>query len=82
MKQWNEIGIYQVRDILSRDGEYEKLMNQCNKARERYDAIVAKLTAQEREEIEDYIALCEELDYQWTHTAYRCGLMENKKRCQ
>lgn len=76
MKQWLEVGIYQVRDMLSRDEGYGRLMIQCEKAKERYDIIVAKLTEQEREEIEDYIALCEELEYQWTHTAYRCGSMD------
>ncbi len=76
MKHWLEVGIYPVRDILLKDEEYARLMIQCEKARERYDIIVAKLTEQEREEIEDYIALCEELEYQWTHTAYRCGRMD------
>ena len=42
-------------------------------AREEYEAAVRELNPEQQHRIEEYIALCEELEYQKTYTAYYCG---------
>lgn len=75
MEQWLRIGRYQVQEILDHDPEFKLLLTQLEQAEEDYRKVRNKLSAEDQEIVENYIALCEEVEYQKTHTAYRCGRM-------
>lgn len=75
MEEWLRIGVHQVQELLNHDPEYQKILHDLSVAEKKYHQIMKKLTIEERECVDDYIALCEELEYQRTHTAYRCGRM-------
>lgn len=75
MEEWLRIGMQQVQELLDHDPEYQKILHDLFVAEKKYLQIMKKLTSDERECVDEYIALCEELEYQRTHTAYRCGRM-------
>ena len=73
MKEWLETGIHQVNALLDKDGDFQELLEQLAVARVNYQAVVNKLSPEEQQCIDRYIALCEEVEYQKTLTAYYCG---------
>ena len=73
MREWLEIGIHQVNALLARDTDYQRLKRELEKAQKNYRTATEKLTPRELEQLENYIALCEEIEYQKTLTAYYCG---------
>jgi len=42
---------------------YQELLNQCLEAETRYQRLLTKLNANDQNDLEHYIALCEELEY-------------------
>ena len=73
MEEWLKTGIHQVNAFTAAGPDFQRLMKQTDTARIRYAAAVQGLSPVQRQAIEDYIALCEELEYQKTVTAYYCG---------
>ena len=73
MKEWLEYGYYETVKRVEKDTLYQALLERCAEQECLYLNIIQKLTPEERLVVEDYIALCEELQYQKTHTAYYCG---------
>ena len=73
MREWLEIGIHQVNALLAQDPDYQILKQELEKAQKNYRTTTEKLTPRELEQLENYIALCEEIEYQKTLTAYYCG---------
>jgi hypothetical protein len=73
MKEWLEIGTHQVNAILGCDADFQNLSKQLVFAEKQYRTVIEKLSPIELEIIENYIALCEEVEYQKTRTAYYCG---------
>lgn len=73
MSEWQETGMHQVNALLSKDADFQGLSKQLTVAQEHYQTAVGKLPPEERKFIEDYITLCEEVEYQKTLTAYYCG---------
>lgn len=73
MKEWQETGMHQVNALLSIDADFQELMKHLTVVQEHYQTVVGKIPPEERESIEDYITLCEEVEYQKTRTAYYCG---------
>lgn len=73
MKEWLENGIHQVNALLREDQDFRGLSQRLEEAKKDYDKAVQLLTSEQRQHIENYIALCEELEYQKTFTAYYCG---------
>ena len=73
MKEWLDTGIYQVGALLERDADFQSLLHQLENARVGYNEAISALSEQHREQVGDYIALCEEVEYQKTLTAYYCG---------
>ena len=76
MDKWLKIGRLQVQEILDHDPEFKQLLAQLEQAEKEYRKVIKTLPPQEQEIIENYIALCEDVEYQKTHTAYRCGRMD------
>lgn len=75
MEQWLRIGRLQVQEILDHDPEFNQLLAQLEQAEIEYRRVMDTLPPEDQEIIENYIALCEDVEYQKTHTAYRCGRM-------
>jgi len=73
MKEWLEIGIHQVNGLLAQDAEFQNLLEGLAVAQRDYQSVINRLSPEERQSIENYIALCEETEYQKTLTAYYCG---------
>ena len=73
MKEWLETGMHQVNALLSNDPDFQQLTQRLQEAETHYLALIRKLPPEEQEIMEDYIALCEETEYQKTYTAYYCG---------
>ena len=48
---------------------YQKLLEECYEAEDRYKQILAKLPISDQEYIEGYISACEELDHRRTYLA-------------
>lgn len=76
MEQWLEKGVFQVEKMLDQDPDYKMLLQEHQQAEKDYLAVAEKLSPEDRETVERYIALCEEIEYQKTHTAWRCGQMK------
>lgn len=53
-------------ELTQADAWYQQLLKQCEEAEKRYQQIVNKLSDEERDSVERYIALCEELEYRRT----------------
>lgn len=60
------------------DPWYQKLLAQCVRAEEDYQRIRSALTAPQREKLEAYIALCEELEHRRACLAYELGKTDGK----
>ena len=73
MKEWLETGIHQVAALLREDPDFQGLSQRLDEAKKKYDRATRSLTPDQQQTVEDYIALCEELEYQRTFTAYYCG---------
>ena len=73
MQEWLESGIHQVNAVLREDQDFQGLSQRLNVMKKGYDSVMQCLTPDQRQNIENYIALCEELEYQKTFTAYYCG---------
>ena len=75
MEKWLKIGQPQVQELLDRDPDFQRMLAQLEVLEEQYQQILKKLNPEDQEIVERYIGLCEELEYQRTHTAYKCGRM-------
>ena len=73
MKEWLKTGIHQVNALLRKDADFQKLSEQLAVAQADYQTVVDKLSPEEQQCIDHYIALCEEVEYQKVLTAYYCG---------
>ena len=63
--------IYEERlqQALARDAEYQALLKECRGLEEEYNQILDSLSLLDRELIERYIMLCEELDHRRAYLA-------------
>ena len=55
-----------INALAQEDVWYQQLLQQCEEAEKRYQQIVDRLSDEERDSVERYIALCEELEYRRT----------------
>lgn len=56
----------QLTALAQEDEWYQQLLRQCEAAEVRYHEILSKLSQGDRETVEKYIALCEEMEYRRT----------------
>ena len=75
MEEWIKVGQPQMQEILDRNPEFQSLLSELERSEAEYQQVLQKLTQEDQQIVERYIGLCEELDYQKTHTAYQCGRM-------
>ena len=62
------------------DAFYCGLLSKCAVLSEDYHRIQSQLSPDDRETLERYISICEELEYQRTCMAYAIGLQDGKRR--
>ena len=74
MKEWLETGTHQVNAFLQIDPDYKELLEQTEAAEAKYDKVMKKLSPADQEIVEEYIALCEDLEHQRTIAAWYCGI--------
>ena len=55
-----------LNSLTQEDEWYQQLLHQCEAAEVRYHQVVQKLSDEDREAVERYIALCEEMEYRRT----------------
>lgn len=74
MDKWvDDVYIRLVQSAKS-DADYQELLSQCMKAETDYALIVSTMTEEDRLRVDDYIALCEEVQYRMTRLAYDLGV--------
>lgn len=73
MDNWTNKGIAVVTARSKEDPIYQSLLEQCIVAEEACLAVLGNLTPQERACIEQYMTLCDELQYRMTQLAYSCN---------
>lgn len=73
MHHWNKIGQHQVNEFLDHDPEFQALLQQQDAAGTDFTRIMNGLPESDRQAMERYILLCEELEHIRTVTAYKCG---------
>ena len=73
MEEWIKTGQPQMQELLEHDPEFKTLLAELVQAEEGYKQVLQKLSSEDQQTVERYIGLCEELDYQKLHTAYKCG---------
>lgn len=62
----NEQQEKQLNSLAQADEWYQQLLAKCKNAEARYQQILKRLPSADRDIIETYIALCEELEYRRT----------------
>ena len=80
METWTNEILPKLLKIASADAFYQELCKYCAEKQTAYDQIVSKLPQQEAEQIEDYIASCEDLEYRMTQLAYDLGFASRDDR--
>lgn len=80
MELWADAVSRQIAEKCRRDPEYRKTLEECRDREQTYQAVLSELTPQQRSAIDDYIAICEELEFQFARVAFGCGLEMGK--CQ
>jgi hypothetical protein len=61
------------------DSYYQELLCQCEIKEIEYHRIICKLLPTEQEQVDDYVAVCEELEYRRTQLAYELGLEDGAR---
>ena len=73
MNEWFQIGIHKVNRLLRSDGDFQELYKEIKIAEENYQTVLDKLSPEDQWVVENYIALCEEIERKRTMIAYVCG---------
>lgn len=69
-----------LSEMAKKDAFYCDLLSKCAALSEDYHRIQSQLSPDDRETLERYISICEELEYQRTCMAYAIGLQDGKRR--
>ena len=72
MNEWFQIGIHKVNRLLRNDQDFQELQKEIQTAEENYQAVLDKLKPEDQWVIENYIALCEEIEHKRAMFAYHC----------
>lgn len=71
--EWTEWAVHQVTEMALHDRDYRELCLLRNEQETVYISIMEKLSPEEKEQVEDYIASCENLEYMMSIMAYEFG---------
>ena len=70
MDKWTFIGMRQVEELTQADPDYRKLLAEHEKLLPAFEALLAKLSYEDRELVLEYVNLQIDLQYQETRIAY------------
>ena len=70
---WNDCGVHQVAEIARTDKHYQDLLAECRRLEAGFCAVMDRLSEAERRLVEEYVAICEDLQYRETQLAYILG---------
>ena len=73
MDWWNDDILAQLRAISQSDEHYMWLKREMEKAEPEFLKIRNKMNPQEREKLDTYVALCEDMEYRKAQLAYILG---------
>ena len=76
--KWNDVALPSLIKLAKLDDCYQELLTRCYLLEEQYCKIIANLSDDDRSTIDEYIAACEEMQYQMTQLAYRLGMLDNQ----
>lgn len=79
MQIWADAVYRQISEKCRLDLDYQKVLEECRDREQAYHAAIAELTQQQRSAIDDYIAICEELEFQFARVAFFCGMEQGKE---
>ena len=71
---WNDYGIYRVTEKARGDQHYQELLAECKQLECGFNEVMNKLSEDDRSKVENYIAVCEDLQYRKTQLAYMLSL--------
>jgi hypothetical protein len=58
------------------DSLYLEMLRRCERKEVEYHRIMGKLSPIEKEQVDNYIAICEELEHRRTQLAYELGVVD------
>ena len=70
---WNDYAFPHIQEIAKTDKLYQELSESAEQKWTQLQPIREKLTPEEWQSIEDYVARCEALEYYFAQLAYRYG---------
>lgn len=79
MDKWSREIAFRIAARAENDEIYQELLRQCEKKETGYQKIMQIHPKNEQEEVDDYIAVCEELEHRMTQLAYALGLADGIK---
>lgn len=72
MDKWTDLAVLRITAAAKNDPCYQSLLRRCEQAELLYQTVSAKLTEEDRRIVEEYIALCDQMQYRLTQLAYFC----------
>lgn len=79
-EEWNDWASKKVDQRAALHRDYQEMLRDCEVCEQTYNAVVEKRSLEEREKIEDYIAMCENVEYMRTQIAYEFGKEVGRKQ--
>jgi hypothetical protein len=76
MRQWLEFGSQKVGILLQSDPDYQRLSQKMAAIQDSYEALLARLSPDDRELIRSYHIIAKDLETLRTVTAWYCGRMD------
>lgn len=80
MDVWADVACRQVMEKCSMDPEYQKILAECREREQAYRTVLQGLEESQRRAVDDYVAICEELEFQFARLAFACGLRMGEER--
>lgn len=79
MSIWADKVVVELMAVCQTDAAYQEILCQCKEAEKDYLRIIERLSFAEREKLDNYISLCEELQFQMARLAYYHGRQDPRK---
>ena len=73
MDRWADQIVPLLQNLVKCDPVYQELIQYSAEKRKRYEEIVKRLSPEESEAVEDYIASCEDLEFRKAQLAFLLG---------
>lgn len=79
-EEWNDWALHQINIRAKYNQDYQQMRSRWQELDELFQTVCAGLPKQDREAIEDYIAMCENLEYMRSQIAYEFGKEVGRKQ--